>query len=99
MINLKINNPYIIFWLAVLFSLSSVFIYVSSIYSAVDLSYKIEKELQLLKSEDALYQQAEEKYIAKLDGLLEEGKTALGLVSPEDKVFIDRFSAVARAGL
>ena len=99
MLNFKINSSYIIFWLAVLFSAASVFIYVYSIYSTIDLSYKIEKELRSLKSENALYQQAEEKYITKLESLLEEGKTILGLVSPQDKIFVDRFNAVARAEL
>lgn len=78
---------------------ASIFIYGYSIYSTIDLSYRIEKELQSLKTEDALYQQAEGKYIVKLESLLKEGRETIGLVSPQNKIFVDRFSAVARAGL
>ena len=100
MYNLKINNWNAgIFWLGATVALASIFIYAYSVYSAIDLSYRIEKELQALKAENSLYQQAEEKYIVKLEGLQDAGRETLGLVSPENETFADRFSSVARAGL
>ncbi len=72
------------------------FAYFYSVYLNIDLSYKIEKELELAKNDAALYQQAEEKYITKLESMLGEGRESLGLVSAKNPVFVERFGSLAR---
>lgn len=70
-------------------------VYVYSVYLTVDLSYKIDSELQYLKKDTAQYQQIEQQYISKLESLQDSGKKALGLVPPERQIFIDRRTTVA----
>ena len=73
--------------------------YISSVYLTIDLSYKIEKELQASKKDHQLYQEIEERYASKLESLREEGELTLGLTLPKTQIFIDRYSIVARTGL
>ncbi len=74
-------------------------LYIYSVYSAVDLSYKIENGLQALRTENRTYQEIEERYAVKLEGLREDGLQTLGLAVPKTQIFLDRYSVVARTGL
>ena len=108
MTNLKINTSYIlsnkaerlnvrVFW-ALTFLLSAFFlVYIYSVYSIVDLSYRIEKELELTKNDGIFYQEVEEKYMAKLESLFDEGRESLGLASAKNPLFVERFGSLARA--
>lgn len=88
-----------IFWIWILISAALVFIYIFSVYSTVNISYKIEDERQIVRKEEISRQKIEEEYIARLEALIDQGKNSLGLVSPQNRVFVDRYVFVARAGL
>jgi len=87
------------FWIMASAAASFLVIYIYLIYWTVDLSYKIERELRLVKSENTAYQHTAENYAEKLETLREEGGRELGLYAPKDQIFIDRYNAVARAGI
>lgn len=87
------------FWLLALASLVLVFVYIFSVYLTVNVSYKIEDERKIIRKEEISRQSVEEEYIARLEALIDQGKSSLGLVSPQNRVFVDRYTFVARAGL
>lgn len=87
------------FWLLALFSLALVLVYIFSVYLTVNISYQIETERKIIKKEEISRQAVQEEYIARLEALTEQGKNSLGLVSPQTRVFVDRYTFVARAGL
>ena len=88
-----------VFWVLALFSVLSLAAYVQSVYSTVDLSYKIEKELQLMKKDTVVYRELEGRYALRLESLVDEGRKTLGLDFPKRQTFVERNVAVARAGL
>lgn len=87
------------FWVMICVFTAFLALYIYSVYSAVDLSYKIENGMQALRMENQAYQKIEERYAAKLEGLREDGFQILGLTVPKTQIFIDRYSAVALTGL
>ncbi|QQG46274.1 MAG: hypothetical protein HYY55_00290 [Candidatus Niyogibacteria bacterium] len=88
-----------VFWISAFFLAAFLLVYIYSVYLTIDLSYGIEKELRLIKSESIAYQQIEEQYINKLESLQDAGRQTLGLAAPKKQSFVERYSAVARAGL
>lgn len=93
------GNPFkvLAFWAMIFLAVFFFLAYVYSIYFSIDLSYKTEEELKIIKNESIFYQQAEERYARKLESLQEEGRKTLGLENPKNQIFIERFSSVARA--
>ncbi len=87
------------FWLLVFVSAALILINAYSVYSTTDLSYKIEGERRQIKKEEVEYQKLEEEYVARLEGLMVQGKDVLGLQEPEGRIFVDRRYAVAKAEL
>lgn len=87
------------FWLLALASLILVLVYIFSVYLTVNISYQIEDERMAARKEEISRESLEEEYISRLEVLIDQGKNSLGLISPETRVFVDRYVFVARAGL
>src|SRR3989344_5554679 len=88
-----------VFWILILLGAAFILINAYSVYATTDLSYKIEGERRQIKKEEVQYQKLEEEYVLRLESLVEQGKGVLGLEEPEQRTFVDRSFAVAKAGL
>lgn len=54
--------------------------------------------MRLTKELDQSYQELEAAYIVRLEKLLNDGRSSLGLVAPHEQIFVERYYEVAKVG-